>query len=294
MNKFEYWTVAYRKRNEGNTLVEDRDTPFLTIKNSWRYWYADPHLIERDGKTWVFAEQYDRVCRRGKIACCELTEGGATSWRTVLNLPFHLSYPHLLEIGTEVYMIPESYVANEIALYRAESFPDKWSKVCVVKEAFCGVDSTVFEADGRKWIITLQFLEEKERLMLFPFENNKIVGEGYCVAEQDAQKRPAGNLFTHDHSLLRPAQDCTESYGCALNFYKILCVAGERYSETLFMKVKPEDIRSDFRKTAKGIHTYNFNSIFEVIDLKQYEADWLFYIMRPIWFLWRRFKKLWK
>lgn len=294
MNKFEYWTVAYRKRNGGKILIEDQETPFLTIKNSWRYWYADPHLIEKDGKTWIFSEQYDRVRRKGKIACCELTKDGVTPWRTVLNLPFHLSYPHLLEIGTEVYMIPESYVANEIALYRAVSFPDKWSKVCTLKERFCGVDSTVFKEHGKRWMISLQFLEGKERLMLFPLENNRIAGEGCCVAEQDNQKRPAGNLFTYDHSLLRPAQDCTESYGCALNFYKILRVSEDCYSETLFMRIKPEDIRSDFRKTAKGIHTYNFNSIFEVIDLKQYEVDWLFYIMRPIWFFWRMLKNLWK
>ena len=35
-------------------------------------------------------------------------------------------------------------------------------------------------------------------------------------------------------------------------------------------------------------------SLLEVIDLKEYETDPLFYIMRPIWFIWRRIKRLFK
>lgn len=294
MGKFECWTVAYRLRNMEETLLENHVSPFTVINNSWRYWYADPHLIERDGRTWVFAEQYDRILRRGLIGCCELTTFGATPWKTVLKMPFHLSYPHLTSSGTEIYMIPESYVADEIAVYRADSFPGQWKKTRVLKDSFCAVDSTTFKDDGKYWMLTLRFVDDQEQIVLFPLDEIGICGEGVCIAENDLNKRPAGNFFVVGNKLVRPAQDCTESYGCALNFYEVTEVTEASYQETLLAKVKPSDLKTNLGSAPAGIHTYNFTKTYEVIDLKTYEIDWLFYLMRPIWFVWHRVRKLWK
>lgn len=280
MGKFEYWTVAYRLRTGEKTLAENQADPFTVIKNTWRYWFADPHLVVQDGRTWVFAEQYDRVLRRGVIGCCELTPSGPTPWSVVLKMPYHLSYPHLVSAGAEWYMIPESYVADEIAVYRAVDFPWKWEKVRALKQPFCAVDSTTFEAGGKNWMLTLRFLSGQEQLILFPMDETGICGGGLCVAANDPHKRPA--------------QDCTESYGCALNFYEVTEVNEAAYRETLLAKVKPSDLKTDLGRVPAGIHTYNVTETYEVIDLKTYETDWLFYLTRPIWFVWRRVRKLWK
>lgn len=122
--RFENWTIAYRKRCE-KLLLEDASADFHIIKNTWRYWCADPHLFEYEGRTYVFAELYDRVLRRGVIGCCMISENGYTPWKIVLKMPWHLSYPHVFEKDGDIYMIPESYVPKEIALYRAKEFPDK-------------------------------------------------------------------------------------------------------------------------------------------------------------------------
>lgn len=294
MGKFEYWTVAYRLRTGEKTLAENQADPFTVIKNTWRYWFADPHLVVQDGRTWVFAEQYDRVLRRGVIGCCELTPSGPTPWSVVLKMPYHLSYPHLVSAGAEWYMIPESYVADEIAVYRAVDFPWKWEKVRALKQPFCAVDSTTFEAGGKNWMLTLRFLSGQEQLILFPMDETGICGGGLCVAANDPHKRPAGNFFAAGQKLVRPAQDCTESYGCALNFYEVTEVNEAAYRETLLAKVKPSDLKTDLGRVPAGIHTYNVTETYEVIDLKTYETDWLFYLTRPIWFVWRRVRKLWK
>ena len=68
MRKFENWTVAYRRRNGNATLLEDIVSPFVCIPNTWRYWCADPHIFEENGKTYIFAELYDRVLRRTRNA----------------------------------------------------------------------------------------------------------------------------------------------------------------------------------------------------------------------------------
>ena len=290
--KHEFWTIAYRKRQGESTLLDDKKTPFQVIPNNWRYWYADPHLICVGGKTWVFAEAYDRVLRRGVISCCTITDTGATPWKVVLTQPYHLSYPHLLEKNGEIYMIPESYVANEIAVFRAKHFPDQWEKVTVLKQGGEPVDSTVFWFDGKQWLMTMTMAGGEDRLMLYPLTTEGLSGEGFCAKTSDPNVRPAGHLFRAGDKLIRPAQDCAESYGCALNLCEVTAVTKDCFEETLICKIKPEELQSDLRYVPQGIHTYNMTEEYEVIDLKGYETDPLFWIMRPVWFIWRRVREV--
>ena len=294
MNKFERWTIAYRRRNSSHTLLDDTLSPFSCIPNTWRYWCADPHVFEHNNVTYVFAELYDRLLRRGVIGYCTLTANGASSWTVALKMPFHLSYPHLFSHNGSVYMIPESYVANEITVYRALSFPDKWKKIKVLKSNYCAVDSTILHKDDKHYLLTLRFEEPDEKLMLYSFNNKELSENGFCVAVNDPNSRPAGQFFTHSGNLIRPAQDCTESYGCALNFYKVTKIDSSSYEEELMLKISPNELRTDLGSAPQGIHTYNFNDKYEVIDLKEYETDTLFHITRPIWFIWRRIKRFFK
>lgn len=289
--KHEFWTIAYRRRSGRKTLLDNRESPFQVIPNNWRYWYADPHLIRVGQDTWIFAEAYDRILRRGVISCCMLTETGATPWKVVLKQPCHLSYPHLLEKDGQVWMIPESYVANEIAVFRAKRFPDCWEKAAVLKTGGEPVDSTVFSQHGKHWLLTMQLENGKDRLMLYALADSGLSG-GWCAAESDGNTRPAGNLFRCGDALIRPAQDCSDSYGCALNFYEVTRVDECDYQEALLCKLHPGDIHSNLPKEASGIHTYNMTEDYEVIDLKTYETDLWAFPMRIVWGVWRRIKKL--
>ena len=289
--KHEFWTVAYRLRNGGGTLLNDTATPFRVIPNNWRYWYADPHLFRHGQDTYVFAEAYDRVLRRGVISCCRITDKGATTWKVVLKLPYHLSYPHILEKDGQIYMIPESYMADEIAVFRAKHFPEQWEKVAVLKKGNEPVDSTVFSCGGKRYLMALVTDQEKIKLMRYSLADDGKLAEGLCIAEDDPNSRPAGHLFRIGDQLIRPAQDCSESYGCALNFYEVTADES-RYAETLIRKLYPHEIHSDWKHSHKGLHTYNMTADYEIVDLKNYETDPLFWIMRPVWFIWRRIRKV--
>lgn len=286
--KHEFWVSAYRPHGE-KPLIEDPASPFRVIPNTWRYWAADPHLFEEGGKTWVFAELYDRVLRRGVIGCCYLTENGASDWKVALRMPFHLSYPHIFRREDGIYMIPESYVGGEIALYKAVAFPYRWERIRPLRTDITAVDTTLIPWDGAEWLLTqAQTDDNTGGLMLMTPDGSK----SWVVAENDPTTRPAGPVFRHDGKLLRPAQDCTDGYGRAVRFNEILEVGEGLYKERFLSQIRPEQISSDLKFPAQGIHTYGQTDKYEVIDLKGFEADPLFTIMRPIWFIWRRVKKL--
>ena len=294
MKHHEEWVIAYRNRNNNTLLIDDQREPFQCIQNTWRYWCADPHLFENNGHTYVFAELYDRILRRGVIGCCELSDAGCSKWQVVLSEPYHLSYPHVFEYNGEVYMIPESYVAAEISIYRSTFFPYKWEKVKVLKDSCVAVDSTFFSDQHGCWILTLESEKSGEYLRIYKISDGILSKHPHIVAHNSNQVRPAGNFFLHNGKLLRPAQDCSDSYGCALNFYQVTKLDEREYSEKLVKKITPSMIHSNFHHKIHGIHTYNLSGKYEIIDLKYRKIDLWFYLMRPVWYLVRRIKNLWK
>ncbi|MBR6533530.1 MAG: hypothetical protein IKT44_03805 [Clostridia bacterium] len=291
MKKFEKWNVAFRRRKPNTTLIDDTKTPFIIIPNTWRYWCADPHLIEFNDNTYVFAELYDRVLRRGVIGYCTINGNTASKWKIALSTPFHLSYPNIFYIDSDVYMIPESYVAKEISVYKAINFPNKWKKVKTLKKDIITVDTTPLCADGENYLLSYLLNDNGDSLQLFKSHNGDLQ-DCFTIKDAEKQLRPAGNFFKVDNILYRPAQDCKNGYGCALNFYSVNNISHNNYSETLFKKITPQMITTNSGIIAKGIHTYNFNDKYEVIDIKGYEFDALAYIMRPIWYIKRRLTKI--
>lgn len=291
MKKFEKWNIAFRKRTSPSTLLNDTKTPFVVIPNTLRYWAADPHLVEFGDKTYIFAELYDRILRRGVIGYCTINDNIASKWQVALSTPFHLSYPNIFYVDSDLYMIPESYVAEEIAVYKAENFPNNWKKLKTLKKDIIAVDTTPFELNQNNFFISYRMDSDDNYLELFKYESNTFKTY-FSLNDTEKQLRPAGNFFKIDNILYRPSQDCASSYGSAINFYRVNNADENAYSEAFFKKITPEMISVASTLVPQGIHTYNFNNKYEVIDIKGYEFDVLFYIMRPIWYIKRRITKL--
>src|SRR5690606_7713123 len=80
-------------------------------------------------------------------------DGTFSTPRVVLEEPHHLSYPQVFAYKRKVYMIPESSGADELVLYRAEHFPDRWVREAVLVRGRKLNDMTLLVRDDRLWII---------------------------------------------------------------------------------------------------------------------------------------------
>lgn len=271
IGKCEKWTIAYRKRSDNNTILDDSASPFVALPNSWRYWRADPFLFEKDGKTYLFAELFDRVALRGVIGCCELSDKGVSKWKVVINESFHLSYPFLFVASNEIYMIPESFSSGKIILYKSINFPYIWEPVKIVAD-YSVVDSTLFEMNGKKYLITVKVSDSHDEPVVMTLDDDwNMIGEWALAGDNADNLRSAGNVFEYKNKLIRPSQDCSQGYGYALNFYEINKTDNSEFDETLVRKIFPRDLTIKGVCNPKGIHTYNFSSRYEVIDYKKYE-----------------------
>ena len=118
------------------------------------HFYADPFVVNRHGRHFLFTEDYVRAVGRGRIFVHEIAEGRSREVGVALAEPFHLSFPYLFEHAGELYMVPESAKDLSIRIYRCTRFPLGWELARVAMRDVDAVDTMIFPFGGRWWLLT--------------------------------------------------------------------------------------------------------------------------------------------
>jgi hypothetical protein len=261
------WCLVVRRRSANYRF--DDPTGYHLIPSPKDRFYADPMLVERDGKTFLFFEDFRFAEGRAVISCCELSPDGtaASQPAEVLRRPFHLSYPFIFEHEGEMYMVPETKGNCKVELYRATSFPHTWESEAVLLDDIYAVDATIHKANGKFWMfasVSDGRYSNCDELSLFfadslkgpwtPHPRNPLISDV-------ERARPAGALFYEEGHLIRPSQDSSKAYGYALVFSEVLTLTETEYEERLVSRLDPESVPGNIAN-----HTYNRTEHFEVID----------------------------
>ena len=144
------WNVAYTYRNWRNVVLW-RAT-WLAITPG--HFLADPFVLTKDAKDYLFVEDYDFKKSRGTIAVYALSATGASRIGTALEESFHLSFPYVFEYANQVYMCPETSQNRDIRIYRSIEFPLKWKLEKVLLRDLSAVDTLIFKENERWWLFT--------------------------------------------------------------------------------------------------------------------------------------------
>ena len=237
-----------------------------------RFW-ADPHVIQRDGQYFVFFEELVFATGKGHISVLAVDgEGRCGSPVTVLERNYHLSYPSLCEHHGELYMIPESGDNGTIELYRCVEFPTKWVFVENLMEDIAAYDATVLRWQGRWWLFA-NVVENRGASSwdeLFLFYSDTLVGGTWTphrlnpIVSDVRRSRPAGAIIERDGELYRPSQDCSVRYGYAINLNRITKLSVDEYEEIGVGSIAPDDDRR-----IVGVHTYARTGRLTVLDALQ-------------------------
>src|SRR5690606_31990801 len=93
------------------------------------HFYADPVPWRHQGRDYLLFEDLDHRTNKGIISAVAFDEAGRPGLAVpVLEEPWHMSYPFLIEADGAVWMIPEASLSGEIAIYRAVDFPWRWER----------------------------------------------------------------------------------------------------------------------------------------------------------------------
>lgn len=228
---------------------------------------ADPFILDRDGRHFLFFEEISHRTGRGRISFRELQpDSSSTPPVPVLQPPYHVSYPFLIQSNGELFMIPETSENRTIELHRCTEFPHQWRLEKVLCQGVALVDTTPFFFDGA-WFFFTTTSETGELLL---FYSDRLDGEWHYhranpISSDVRNARSAGALFRRGDSLIRPAQDGSGGYGSAITLNEVIAISRSEYAERII-----ETISSTWSKGLLGTHTLNASDSAEVMDGLRY------------------------
>lgn len=232
---------------------------------------ADCFAYSDRGKIRIYFENYNYRIRKGNISYIEYTENtGFVNEMTLLSKPYHLSYPFIFSLNSDLYCVPETFENKQVDLYRidAQSGCLKFCKTLLSNTS--ATDSTLFFDNGKWWFFcTLNSCKPNEELHLYYSENFDgpyIVHPANPVKTDIRSSRPAGGLFLKDGYIYRPAQDSSKTYGGRIAINKINKLSIYEYSEETVNFIEPLK-QNKFRQ---GIHTICDVGDYTVFDAKRY------------------------
>lgn len=197
---------------------------------------ADPFIVQRDGRWWMFCEVDDWLARKGAIGLATSVDGLAWRYeRIVLAEDFHLSYPCVFEHAGDMWMVPETTQARAVRLYRARRFPDAWEHVADLVGGEPLADATPFQHAGHWWMLADAGGEANDTLRLFVADD--LLGpwrehpQSPVVRCDATRARPAGPVIAVDGRLVRLAQNCLPTYGTEVRALEVVTLSPRDYAD---------------------------------------------------------------
>ena len=230
---------------------------------------ADPFMVNEESVWYMFFEVANT--QSAEIALATSSDGLHWTYKqVVLREPFTMSFPYVFKWQNDYYMIPETHQANAIRLYKADSFPTRWSLAGeLIKGMY--VDPAIVHYGNKWWLFAADVLGNNN-LRLFYADD--LMGpwiehpKSPVVSGNDHIARPGGRVIVYEDKVIRYPQDDSGFYGRAVRAFVIDVLSTTEYKEH---EAETSPILTGSAKhftwwgwNAKGMHT---------IDPHQIEAN---------------------
>lgn len=205
-------------------------------------YYADPFVWVKEGRVWLFVEEFQYGNALGRLCCVALGEGlRAGPPRPVLPMETHASFPLIFEIDGKTYMMPETSANRSVDLYVCEEFPHRWR---LARRLFYGqdaADTAIVQHEGRWWLVTSLRDEGADPRYLAIFfsddlfdgtwQPHPINAERRHANQPSSYPRNAGNIVRDGDTLLRVVQYNPNYYGESARVMKIELLTPTEFRE---------------------------------------------------------------
>lgn len=233
-------------------------------------YHADPFLVKIGTEVSILAEIYSYKIGKGAIVQLPVTAKGPS--RIAIQELHHLSYPYTFTCTSGSYCIPEAEADKKVSLY-AHSEEGNWERVHMLISDFHAVDPTIIEQDGKFWLFcTSQEKGANSHLFLFHAPSLKGPFTPHCknpVKCDVRSARPAGRPFPLDGKLIRPAQNCSKTYGGEIVFNQIQVLTEGDFKEEVIGSLGP----SQGSRYPEGLHHIDHLDDLVCIDGKRHTFD---------------------
>lgn len=188
--------------------------------------FADPFIMGYEDKLYLFWEAI--VNNKGEIWGAQLIDNQLTSIQSVLDEPFHLSFPNVFEFEGGFYMIPESSQDHTVRVYKSADFPFKWEFYKILYQGGQFVDTNFLKLEEIYYWFTFDLDTKLTRL----FYSHSLFSD-WIEHPQSLfpSNRNAGNFFFEEEAIIRPVQISKNQYGEGVKLMKIIMLNQEKFEE---------------------------------------------------------------
>lgn len=278
-----HWRIGWRL-HDGPGVLERGDIGGLrwnVLGDPGTRFFADPFPVTWEGRTFVFFEDLEHRVGKGTISAIEFDDHGPRGDVVpVLEEPWHMSYPFVLEHEGALWMVPESSLSGCVPIYRCTGFPNRWERAGTLLEGIEAADCTIFRHAGLLWMMSAirEGLGGYSDTLAIHYAS-ELLGSWHEHSQRPVlvdvgAARPAGAVTRRDGQLWRPIQDCTAGYGRALSLARIDRLDPDHYAQTICSHIRPGALWPGGR-----LHTLNRLGRLELIDGTTYNPR--FGIFRP-------------
>lgn len=227
-------------------------------------WFADPFILDYDDKfIQVLVEEYSYRIKRGRIAhlTIERRSYRLVSYKIILDLPTHLSFPFIERKEGKVYICPENSESGSWCKYEYSVDSDQLKKVQVIAQEPL-TDAIKTDVFGDDLIFATHIPSQNGKVMtVYDSKGEK----NHEIEFQTNIARNAGDWFTIGDKVYRPAQDCNGGYGTAVILQEVKIDINGNYVLNDIRR-----ITSTHPKFATGCHTFNNYRDITVVDVHGY------------------------
>lgn len=241
------WTVGIVPQSAESVVREGLRSEVRWLAASNKEFLADPFALPLpDGRLLVLAELLPYRTFQGEIVSALTTRAAFESaeFKPMLRLPGHLSYPQLVPWRGQWLLFCEAWEAGCLPVFAAPDPVGPWKQVARLLPGVPAVDPTLIEHQGRWYMFATSHSDgPSRRLRIYhgdtplgpwlPHARKIVVDDSSCA-------RPAGPFIRlADGTLVRSAQDCSETYGGAVQLFRVDQLSPEHYAETFLRRIDP-------------------------------------------------------
>lgn len=197
----------------------------------------------------------------------------------VITSQHHMSFPFHFRWQGDDFLCPEMSGSGRITVWRAKHFPTDWTPIATLMKNVAAVDTMLFEAEGRWWMLTnldrtgsaLVQANRDFHAELHVFHAAHPLSQHWTPHPMNPVRidshggRNAGILVSDD-GIFRYGQIQTfDCYGHGIAVYRIVELSEHVYREELVREIYPDTLSG--LSGAHGLHTLSQAGSLAVIDL---------------------------
>ena len=235
-------------------------------------WFADPFILDiTDSEIIILAEEYCDQLKKGRIAKLVIDRNNfkLRSWEIILELSTHLSFPSVIRKHGKVFLCPENNESGGLNLYEIH---DKTRVKHITTLCHNRLTDAIYtDKFGSRLFFATEFPNDNGKVLdIYRWnEHSNMIEIQEHIEFGENIARMAGDFFSIDNRIFRPAQESNEIYGHAVVIQEV-----ERTKECWKLG-EVRRLYSTHPVLRLGMHTFNHYKGFIVVDVKGYRHPFL-------------------